>query len=323
MTGIDPSKVKAGDTVWVRFIETGEELVTKAYRPESITEPGPWAFLLGWPLNKGNGGHGLAVKYFEILDHQPAPQPEWQPGTVYEITTRDDHTIAAWCITGARSGHVVFLDQDGEEYDPSELLAITPQTSVNFTVAELEAEVERLRAKTLPTDLTKCICPWDSEDRGGGHSEIVAEYEPACPVHSEHVYDPRAGEWIACAPAILQGTPLPTLEQVAELARMKFGGPVEAWLTFAEDIRALFEQGGAAPKVTQEELHDLAIHNGINDDRMARILADLRIEVADDPNIDRLTVERLTEALQYAGDTGQLRPSDVARVALGWLNGER
>lgn len=30
-----------------------------------------------------------------------------------------------------------------------------------------------------------CICSFESEDRGGGYSELVQEYEPACPVHGE------------------------------------------------------------------------------------------------------------------------------------------
>ena len=38
------------------------------------------------------------------------------------------------------------------------------------------------------------------------------------------------------------------------------------------------------------------------------------------PKPTALTVERLTEAIEYAGQTGQIRASDVARVALGWLN---
>jgi len=41
-----------------------------------------------------------------------------------------------------------------------------------------------------------CVCSFESEDRGGGHSELVQEYEPACPVHSEHVYDPKTGVWV-------------------------------------------------------------------------------------------------------------------------------
>lgn len=48
----------------------------------------------------------------------------------------------------------------------------------------------------LPRPEDGCVCSWESEDRGGGYSELVAEYEPACPVHSEHLWDPRQGMWI-------------------------------------------------------------------------------------------------------------------------------
>jgi len=48
----------------------------------------------------------------------------------------------------------------------------------------------------LPDPTGGCVCSFESEDRGGGHSELVPEYEPACPVHSEHVYDPKTGVWV-------------------------------------------------------------------------------------------------------------------------------
>lgn len=73
---LDPSAVEAGDTVVVRFIETGEEFTTKAYQPADITASGEWVYILGWPLNKPGGKHGLALTKFEFLDHQPTPKPE-------------------------------------------------------------------------------------------------------------------------------------------------------------------------------------------------------------------------------------------------------
>lgn len=48
----------------------------------------------------------------------------------------------------------------------------------------------------LPDPTGGCVCSFESEDRGGGHSELVQEYEPACPEHSEHVYDPVLGMWV-------------------------------------------------------------------------------------------------------------------------------
>lgn len=109
----------------------------------------------------------------------------------------------------------------------------------NRDARDEHAEVERLRAKTLPTDLTKCICPWDSEDRGGGHSEIVAEYEPACPVHSEHVYDPRQGMWVERA-----ARTLPKRSEVLDIlypdGKVPLGDSVKV-----DSLFALFGKGGA------------------------------------------------------------------------------
>lgn len=59
--------------------------------------------------------------------------------------------------------------------------------------------------RVLPDPNAGCVCSWESEDRGGGCSELVAEYEPACPVHSEHLYDPRTGVWIERADVTLAG----------------------------------------------------------------------------------------------------------------------
>lgn len=59
-------------------------------------------------------------------------------------------------------------------------------------LAQHDAEV----ARPLPDPTGPCACSFDSEDRGGGHFELVQEYEPACPVHSEHLYDPVLGMWV-------------------------------------------------------------------------------------------------------------------------------
>lgn len=41
-----------------------------------------------------------------------------------------------------------------------------------------------------------CQCEPYTEDRGGGYIEYMLDYNPGCPVHSRHVYDPHSGEWI-------------------------------------------------------------------------------------------------------------------------------
>lgn len=48
---------------------------------------------------------------------------------------------------------------------------------------------------TLPDPKGGCCCASYSEDRGGGYFELMLEYEPACPEHSVHLYNPRTGVW--------------------------------------------------------------------------------------------------------------------------------
>lgn len=40
-----------------------------------------------------------------------------------------------------------------------------------------------------------CTCTPHWQDAGGGHTEYVPEYDPFCPEHSVHVWDPRHGEF--------------------------------------------------------------------------------------------------------------------------------
>ena len=49
-------------------------------------------------------------------------------------------------------------------------------------------------AKALPVE--GCACTSHVQDAGGGYFEHLLEYEPACPEHSEHLWDPRQGMWV-------------------------------------------------------------------------------------------------------------------------------
>lgn len=68
----------------------------------------------------------------------------------------------------------------------------------------------------LPDPAGGCACSFDSEDRGGGYSELVQEYEPACPEHSEHLYDPVLGVWVLRdqVSATRPERPVPSVEAV-------------------------------------------------------------------------------------------------------------
>jgi hypothetical protein len=108
----DPRLVKAGDTVTVRFIETGDVVTTKAYKPSDI-KPAGWVSVLGWPLNKGDGTHGLAVKYFEIIDHQPAraPDPERDrlSDVIFEAVRDQPYSYADGADQAAASVRAAFV----------------------------------------------------------------------------------------------------------------------------------------------------------------------------------------------------------------------
>lgn len=81
---------------------------------------------------------------------------------------------------------------------PDPMLRATPSKARMVPAAESSApEVPAAEvARVLPDPNGGCVCSFYSEDRGGGYSELVQEYEPACPVHSDHLYDPRTGVWI-------------------------------------------------------------------------------------------------------------------------------
>jgi hypothetical protein len=46
------------------------------------------------------------------------------------------------------------------------------------------------------TKAASCTCTPAPQDAGGGYTEYLTEYEPTCPEHSTHLYDPRTGNWI-------------------------------------------------------------------------------------------------------------------------------
>ncbi|KTS90696.1 hypothetical protein NS183_07915 [Microbacterium testaceum] len=51
-------------------------------------------------------------------------------------------------------------------------------------------------ARVLADPKGGCSCEPFDQDAGGGYVERLAEYEPDCPEHSHHLYDPREGAWI-------------------------------------------------------------------------------------------------------------------------------
>lgn len=50
--------------------------------------------------------------------------------------------------------------------------------------------------ESLPLPDDGCACTPHSQDAGGGYVEYLLEYEPACPEHSTHLWDPLLGTWV-------------------------------------------------------------------------------------------------------------------------------
>jgi hypothetical protein len=98
-------------------------------------------------------------------------------------------------------------DEMRQERDSAERAANAAEARTRIA----EREVDRLRKKVLPKDLTACACHTHAQDAGAGFTEYTVEYEPACPIHSTHVYNPRTGQWrslpdqVALAKAIGDG----------------------------------------------------------------------------------------------------------------------
>lgn len=91
--------------------------------------------------------------------------------------------------------------------------ALCPEVEAGETEPWMWGDTSRPtgRSRGLPGPKDGCCCAWYSEDRGGGYFETIQEYDPACPEHSEHVYDPRTGMW-EHAP---EPRALPSVEEVA------------------------------------------------------------------------------------------------------------
>ncbi|WP_394217019.1 hypothetical protein [Brachybacterium vulturis] len=60
----------------------------------------------------------------------------------------------------------------------------------------LLAELEALKQRLLPDPAPGCCCVAYTQDAGGGHFEHLLEMHPACPEHSDALYDPRVRIWI-------------------------------------------------------------------------------------------------------------------------------
>ena len=70
-----------------------------------------------------------------------------------------------------------------------------PKVCTDLLHRDLAAALESALGRSIPDPNGGCSCTWHSQDAGGGHTEHLLEYDPACPEHSKHVYNPRTGIW--------------------------------------------------------------------------------------------------------------------------------
>ena len=55
----------------------------------------------------------------------------------------------------------------------------------------------KAREEANPTDPSRCLCEPYWEFMGGATPDrLMLEYEPSCPIHSMHLYDPRQDIWV-------------------------------------------------------------------------------------------------------------------------------
>lgn len=138
--------VKAGDVVTMK---RGDATV-KAPVGKNDAVSGPNLFVIyldGFGTLYGRDGWMLA--------HATREVPDWEPGTVYEITTHDGGTMRAWCHRAldpdawTAEECVTFVNRDGDEFLPGELKTATPRASV---AEALRADLDAARTKV--SDLT-------------------------------------------------------------------------------------------------------------------------------------------------------------------------
>lgn len=140
---LDPSKVKAGDTVTVRATD---------YEMGTYEVSGTVVGALGGVLCVGPARivqNGKWRTHYTLTDHQPAPNPEWKPGTTGTATIRGfedvrvfriDHSargewgwVAATAFPTDRFG-VVFEDDEISDFVPDEPRPLPTREQVEHAV---------------------------------------------------------------------------------------------------------------------------------------------------------------------------------------------
>src|SRR5690606_12517389 len=126
---LDPSKVKPGDTV---TLSRGKSSVTA-----EVTHVQSFIHLehLGRFRVKGlSSDRTSGYAEYTLTDHQPAPAPEWKPGTVAGLTVHPSGVLRA---VRARTGNYWAADTE-EVYSDDEVESVRPLVVID--PAEVDAD---------------------------------------------------------------------------------------------------------------------------------------------------------------------------------------
>lgn len=116
-------------------------------------------------------------------------------------------TARGWACDGFSEGPGLATNLDIYADGATVAKHITSQEEAQALMAAREvlpallAELEALEQRVLPDPKAGCCCIPHIQDAGGGYTEHLLEMHPACPEHTDALYDPRAGVWILRDPS--------------------------------------------------------------------------------------------------------------------------
>lgn len=196
---LDPSKVKAGDTVTLHVVTIDSPAYDVAGE----------AYMLGHAL--AVGGHVLTGPGVTLIDHQPAPEPEWQPGTTGTATALRTSNVHGFChLAGPDiSDTFAFTSDEGVTVPWREISDFVPDESPTVSTEALAAVAHDVLAGPM----------YEASHAAMHVAEAITVYL------SGHGWTPDTG---------------PTaVEQLATVLAGKFGGHSDAYLDVASEVVAL------------------------------------------------------------------------------------
>lgn len=132
---LDPSRIKAGDTVTVTVLADG-------MRREATVHGEAWAAEDGLRV----GTVHLLADAVRLTDHQPAPDPEpvWEPGMLLLGNLAGSGMDDRFFFTDGNGGRVLVSD-DGGTWDPGELLNAREAVVIDPAAVDVDALAAAIR----------------------------------------------------------------------------------------------------------------------------------------------------------------------------------